>query len=180
MLGTSQGGWIAARMAMLAPGTVKGIMPLGTSMDFESQRSRDLGCWDGISFCTPAIDALAESVDDDWVIPVEGLIDAVEGGPGRGCAPRSAHSGMRHTRVTTPVMRGGQRLADQHYQSARSGRSARSAGQREMSGLADALHRGPRVLGGQRRGRDQPVRQMFLAAVLREPSNFARVAIELT
>ena len=76
VLGTSQGGWIAARMAMLAPGTVKGIMPLGTSMDFESQRSRDLGCWDGISFCTPAIDALAGSVDDDWVIPVE-LIDAV-------------------------------------------------------------------------------------------------------
>jgi pimeloyl-ACP methyl ester carboxylesterase len=76
VLGTSQGGWIAARMAMLAPGTVKGIMPLGTSMDFESQRSRDLGCWDGISFCTPAIDALAGSVDDDWVIPVE-LVDAV-------------------------------------------------------------------------------------------------------
>src|SRR6476469_10700056 len=43
VLGTSQGGWIAARMAILAPGTVKGIMPLGTSMDFESQRSRDLG-----------------------------------------------------------------------------------------------------------------------------------------
>ena len=59
VLGTSQGGWVAARMAMLAPGTVKGIMPLGTSMDFESQRSRDLGCWDGISFCTPTIDALA-------------------------------------------------------------------------------------------------------------------------
>lgn len=76
VLGTSQGGWIIARMAMLAPGTVKGIMPLGTSMDFESQRSRDLGCWDGIGFCTPAIDALAGSVDEDWVIPVE-LVDAV-------------------------------------------------------------------------------------------------------
>ena len=43
VLGTSQGGWVAARMAILAPGTVKGIIPLGTSMDFESQRSRDLG-----------------------------------------------------------------------------------------------------------------------------------------
>src|SRR3954451_6771167 len=75
-LGTSQGGWIAARMAILAPGTVKGIIPLGTSMDFESQRSRDLGCWDGIEFCTPAIDALAEPVGDDWVIPIE-LVDAV-------------------------------------------------------------------------------------------------------
>ena len=75
-LGTSQGGWIAARMAILAPGTVKGIIPLGTSMDFESRRSRDLGCWDGIEFCTPAIDALAEPVGDDWVIPAE-LVDAV-------------------------------------------------------------------------------------------------------
>jgi pimeloyl-ACP methyl ester carboxylesterase len=76
VLGTSQGGWIAARMAMLAPGTIKGIIPLGTSMDFESQRSRDLGCWDGVEFCTPAIDALAAGVSDDWVIPVE-LVDAV-------------------------------------------------------------------------------------------------------
>ncbi len=76
VLGTSQGGWVTARMAMLAPDTVKGIIPLGTSMDFESQRSRDLGCWDGIDFCTPSIDVLAESVDDDWVIPVE-FIDAV-------------------------------------------------------------------------------------------------------
>ena len=76
VLGTSQGGWVAARMAMLAPGTVKGIIALGTSMDYESQRSRDLGCWDGIGFCTPAIDALAESVGDDWVIPGE-LVDAV-------------------------------------------------------------------------------------------------------
>jgi pimeloyl-ACP methyl ester carboxylesterase len=76
VLGTSQGGWIAARMAILAPGTVKGIIPLGTSMDFESPRSRDLGCWDGIEFCTPAIDALAEPVGEDWVIPIE-LVDAV-------------------------------------------------------------------------------------------------------
>ena len=76
VLGTSQGGWIAARMAILAPGSVKGIIPLGTSMDFESQRSRDLGCWDGVEFCTPAIDALAAPVGDDWVIPTE-LVDAV-------------------------------------------------------------------------------------------------------
>ena len=78
VLGTSQGGWVAARMAMLAPGAVKGIIPLGTSMDYESQRSRDLGCWDGIDFCTPSIDALAESVGDDWVVPGE-FVDAVLG-----------------------------------------------------------------------------------------------------
>ena len=77
-LGTSQGGWVATRMAMLSPGAVKGIMPLGTSMDYESQRSRDLGCWDGIDFCTPSIDALAESVGDEWVVPGE-FVDAVLG-----------------------------------------------------------------------------------------------------
>ncbi len=76
VLGTSQGGWVAPRMALLAPPRIKGIIPLGTSMDYESQRTRDLGCWDGIGFCTPAIDALAESVADDWMIPTD-MVDAV-------------------------------------------------------------------------------------------------------
>lgn len=87
VLGTSQGGWVAARMAMLAPHAVKGIIPLGTSMDYESQRSRDLGCWDGIEFCTPSIDALAASVGDDWVVPKE-FVDAVlEAGLGEDVTP---------------------------------------------------------------------------------------------
>ena len=96
VLGTSQGGWIATRMAILSPGTVKGIIPLGTSMDFESQRSRDLGCWDGIEFCTPAIDALAEPVGDDWVIATE-LVDAVlQEGLGKNVPPRGAHVLAHH------------------------------------------------------------------------------------
>ncbi|EFL25960.1 putative alpha/beta hydrolase family protein [Streptomyces himastatinicus ATCC 53653] len=76
VLGTSQGGWVAARMALLAPDVVKGIMALGTSMDFESPRSRDLGCWDGVEFNTPLVDALADPVGEDWVVPDE-LVDAV-------------------------------------------------------------------------------------------------------
>jgi pimeloyl-ACP methyl ester carboxylesterase len=76
VLGTSQGGWVATRMAMLAPQVVQGIIPVGTSMDYESQRSREAGCWDGIAFCTPAIDALAAPVGDDWIIPRD-LVDAV-------------------------------------------------------------------------------------------------------
>lgn len=78
VLGTSQGGWVAARMAILAPDVIQGIVPLGTSMDYESQRSRDLGCWNGLDFCTPSIDALAEPVGDDWVVPGE-FVDAVLG-----------------------------------------------------------------------------------------------------
>lgn len=87
VLGTSQGGWVAARMAMLAPDVVKGIILLGTSMDYESQRSRDLGCWDGIGFCSPSIDALAEDVGDDWVVPGE-FVDAVlDAGLGEDVSP---------------------------------------------------------------------------------------------
>lgn len=66
VLGTSQGGWIAARMAMLAPTRVLGIVPLGTSMDYESEDSRRRGCWDGDAFNTPLIDSLAEPVGADW------------------------------------------------------------------------------------------------------------------
>ncbi|KFZ23187.1 hypothetical protein V502_02339 [Pseudogymnoascus sp. VKM F-4520 (FW-2644)] len=51
-LGTSQGGWIAARMALLAPERIKGIILIGSSMDYESPRSRELGCWDGPAACS--------------------------------------------------------------------------------------------------------------------------------
>jgi pimeloyl-ACP methyl ester carboxylesterase len=57
VLGTSQGGWITARMALLAPEKIEGIIPLGTSMDYESERTVKLGCWDCIRDVTPTIDA---------------------------------------------------------------------------------------------------------------------------
>jgi len=55
VLGTSQGGWITVRMALLGPDKIEGIIPLGTSMDYESERTRKLGCWDGIDACTGPI-----------------------------------------------------------------------------------------------------------------------------
>ncbi|CAI6080391.1 hypothetical protein V2G26_011974 [Clonostachys chloroleuca] len=45
-LGTSQGGWMVVRMALLAPERILGLLPLGTSMDYESGASREKGCWD--------------------------------------------------------------------------------------------------------------------------------------
>ncbi|EEA25163.1 hypothetical protein TMatcc_006615 [Talaromyces marneffei ATCC 18224] len=45
-LGTSQGGWIVTQMALLAPEKIQGLIVLGTSMDYESPQSRELGCWD--------------------------------------------------------------------------------------------------------------------------------------
>ena len=76
VLGTSQGGWIAARMAMLAPTRIRGILPLGTSMDAETARSQELGCWDGVAFNTPLIDGLSEAVAADWT-PGEAYYDAL-------------------------------------------------------------------------------------------------------
>ncbi|KAJ5642914.1 uncharacterized protein N7484_005421 [Penicillium longicatenatum] len=48
VLGTSQGGWVTVQMALLRPEMIAGIIPLGTSMDSESDRSRKLDCWDGL------------------------------------------------------------------------------------------------------------------------------------
>nr|OQO32124.1 hypothetical protein B0A51_00967 [Rachicladosporium sp. CCFEE 5018] len=47
VLGTSQGGWITVRMALLGPDKIAGIIPLGTSLDNENPRTVSLGCWDG-------------------------------------------------------------------------------------------------------------------------------------
>ncbi|GAA1993664.1 alpha/beta hydrolase [Amycolatopsis minnesotensis] len=83
VLGTSQGGWVVVRMALLAPDVVRGLIPLGTFMDFESPRSRELGCWDGIGFNTPVVDALADPVGEDWAVPdefVDGVFDTALGG----------------------------------------------------------------------------------------------------
>ncbi|KAL2813753.1 Alpha/Beta hydrolase protein [Aspergillus cavernicola] len=52
-LGTSQGGWIVARMALLAPERILGLVLLGTSMDYESADSRSKGCWDPVPLLKP-------------------------------------------------------------------------------------------------------------------------------
>lgn len=57
VLGTSQGGWITVRMALLRPDMIEGIIPLGTSLDNESERTRKLGCWNGPADLAPSIKA---------------------------------------------------------------------------------------------------------------------------
>jgi len=67
VLGTSQGGWISVRMALLAPDKIAGIIPLGTSMDYESERSRKLGCWDGVNAVNPLIESsTSATVTEKW------------------------------------------------------------------------------------------------------------------
>lgn len=86
-LGTSQGGWIVTQTAMLAPDRIKGLILVGTSMDNESRRSQELGCWDGTEFCTPAIDALAEPVSEDWMVPDTFVEDVLGAGLGDTVTP---------------------------------------------------------------------------------------------
>lgn len=72
-LGTSQGGWIVVRMALLAPERILGLLPLGTSMDYESSYSRSKGCWDPRTNLAPFMEAWSTTestpdfvVDDAW------------------------------------------------------------------------------------------------------------------
>ncbi|KAJ3524260.1 hypothetical protein NM208_g12127 [Fusarium decemcellulare] len=79
-LGTSQGGWIVMRMALLAPEKILGVLPLGSSMDYESAVSREKGCWDPKTQLAPFYEAWGSSaptpdfvVDDVW----RGLVSTV-------------------------------------------------------------------------------------------------------
>lgn len=72
-LGTSQGGWMVARMALLAPERIQGLLLLGTSMDYESAESRAKGCWDPKTLLAPFYDKWCSPaptpdfvVDDVW------------------------------------------------------------------------------------------------------------------
>jgi microsomal epoxide hydrolase len=73
-LGTSQGGWIVARMALLAPRRILGLLLLGTSIDYESAASREqFGAWDPKTLLTPFYDKWCSAtatpefvVDDVW------------------------------------------------------------------------------------------------------------------
>ncbi|KAJ3715749.1 putative alpha/beta hydrolase [Lentinula raphanica] len=79
-LGVAQGGWIVVRMALLAPDRISGLMPIGTSMDSESEESRKKGAWDPHRFSIPFIEKWSSVdptpsfvVDDIWVKMVNGL-----------------------------------------------------------------------------------------------------------
>lgn len=73
VLGTSQGGWMVVRMALLAPERVLGLLPLGTSMDAETAESREKGCWDPVPLLRPFAEKWVSGeatpgfeIDDEW------------------------------------------------------------------------------------------------------------------
>ncbi|KAI9697302.1 MAG: hypothetical protein M1836_004866 [Candelina mexicana] len=86
VLGTSQGGWVTVRMALLAPARIQGIIPLGTSMDYESERTRILGCWDGIAAKTDSIDQWTTNEKTPSFEPDDGFCNVmIDIGFGKDC-----------------------------------------------------------------------------------------------
>ncbi|PNP48586.1 hydrolase [Trichoderma gamsii] len=76
-LGTSQGGWIVTRMALVAPEKIQGLLILGTSLDYESAASREKGCWDPATTLGPVVDTLySKEPTPDFLID-EGLRESV-------------------------------------------------------------------------------------------------------
>ncbi|KAK7191603.1 hypothetical protein DPSP01_004790 [Paraphaeosphaeria sporulosa] len=73
LLGTSQGGWMVVRMALLAPSRILGLLPLGTSMDAETAETREKGCWDPVPLLYPFAEKWTSAkptpdfeIDDTW------------------------------------------------------------------------------------------------------------------
>ncbi|KAK4178815.1 putative Alpha/beta hydrolase [Triangularia setosa] len=86
-VGTSQGGWMVVRMALLAPDRIMGLLPLGTSMDSESAYARTKGTWDPAPVLSPFLEkweSVAPTpdfvVDEQW----RGMVTAL----GFGATPK--------------------------------------------------------------------------------------------
>lgn len=75
---------------MLSAQQCIGILPLGTSMDYESKRATDLGCWDGFAANTPTIAATtSSSPTPDFEISDDMCRNSVERGFGKECSSTS-------------------------------------------------------------------------------------------
>ncbi|KAG9376586.1 Alpha/beta hydrolase fold family protein [Pyrenophora tritici-repentis] len=87
VLGTSQGGWVTVRMALLRGDKIQGIIPLGTSLDSESPRSRDLGCWHAVEPLAERITGeFGPSAAGDGFAPSKDFVDfLVDVGFGKAC-----------------------------------------------------------------------------------------------
>lgn len=73
-------------MALLASEKIEGIVPLGTSLDCESERTRSLGCWDGIAACTGPIDRWTTSKATPDFEPDDGFCNfLIDIGFGKNC-----------------------------------------------------------------------------------------------
>jgi len=91
--GTSQGGLMAARMALLAPQRIQGVIPIGSSMDSESPESRALGCWDGPAAAAGFVDLSGDLSPQSGFEPGDGFRDfLMEVGYGKTVTPELTQS----------------------------------------------------------------------------------------
>lgn len=76
--GTSQGGFIAVRVALYIPDRIVGIIPIGTMMDKEGERAMSLGCWNGPEMTEGIVKETAntESASADYVVS-DGIVQAI-------------------------------------------------------------------------------------------------------
>ncbi|KAF1345405.1 Alpha/Beta hydrolase protein [Delphinella strobiligena] len=56
-------GFVTVRMALLAPDIISGVVILGSSMDYESERTHKLGCWNADAALTMTVHALSTTED---------------------------------------------------------------------------------------------------------------------
>ncbi|KAL4968346.1 alpha/beta fold hydrolase [Aspergillus stella-maris] len=89
-LGTSQGGWVVVMMALLRPDLIEGILPLGTSLDSESERTRALHCWDGVGLLKPFITFWSVSTPTPHFEPDEDFIGALINSGFNNCSAETA------------------------------------------------------------------------------------------
>jgi len=69
VVGCSQGGWIAARMALYAPDRILGIIPVTSVIDSASKRLVDLGSADIEANMSPIIKHLTAQPNPDFALP---------------------------------------------------------------------------------------------------------------
>ncbi|RPB00753.1 alpha/beta-hydrolase, partial [Choiromyces venosus 120613-1] len=90
VLGTSQGGFVAVRMALLQPQKVLGLILLGTSMFAESPETLELGCWDVKEGLGPLRSALQSMDPEPSFEPPASFLDAVISSGFGGCLSEDA------------------------------------------------------------------------------------------
>lgn len=78
--GTSQGGFIAVRVALYIPDRIVGIIPIGTMMDKEGDRSMGLGCWNATEGSEGIVKETAntDTASADYVVS-DGIVEAILG-----------------------------------------------------------------------------------------------------
>jgi len=103
VLGCSQAGWIAARMALYAPDRILGIIPICSIMDSYGPRLIELGVPDVVANMTPVLSHLTAESNNDFALPAEFSNSFYDGvvGPNAGDAEKEALKPIAEAQLKT-------------------------------------------------------------------------------